>query len=43
MSKDAFFGKVIASQKAWVKRVTGFYDKYDVNNRNAFAHFFGKA
>ena len=43
LSKDAFFGKVIASQKAWTKNVVGFFNKYDVNNRPAYNHFFGKA
>jgi hypothetical protein len=31
------------SQKAWVKRVAGFYHVYEADNRMAFDHFFKTA
>jgi TRAP-type mannitol/chloroaromatic compound transport system substrate-binding protein len=43
-SKEPFFAKVIASQKAWVKRTSGYLQ---INNNNsaaleaAYKHFFG--
>ncbi len=40
-SSEAFFAKVIDSQKAWVKRVVGFQLEYDVPQAPAFNHFFG--
>lgn len=41
LSQDAFFAKVIDSQKAWAKRVVGFYREYDVSSALAYDHFFG--
>ena len=39
-SKDAFFKKVVDSQKAWAKRVVGFDLEYQVNPQLAFNHIF---
>jgi TRAP-type mannitol/chloroaromatic compound transport system substrate-binding protein len=39
-SKDAFFKKVVDSQKAWAKRVVGFDIEYTVNPQLAFNHIF---
>ena len=39
-SKDAFFKKVVDSQKAWAKRVVGFDLEYTVNPQLAFNHIF---
>ncbi len=41
LSQDPFFAKVIESQKAWTKRVVGFYREYSVGQDLAFKHFFG--
>ena len=41
LSSDPFFSKVIESQKAWTKRVVGFYREYQVSNALAYDHFFG--
>jgi len=41
LSSDPFFSKVIESQKAWTKRVVGFYREYQVTNALAYDHFFG--
>ncbi len=41
-SKDAFFAKVIASQKAWVKRVIQFEFTNTPSTEMAYTHFFGK-
>lgn len=40
-SADAFFAKVIESQKAWSKRVVGFQLEYEVPQEPAYNHFFG--
>lgn len=42
-SADAFFKKVLDSQKAWAKRVVGFNQEYSVNPSIAFDHIFKKA
>ncbi|MHB1217524.1 MAG: TRAP transporter substrate-binding protein [Alphaproteobacteria bacterium] len=42
-SADPFFAKIVASQKAWAKRVEGFYRKNEVNNDLAYEHLFGKS
>jgi TRAP-type mannitol/chloroaromatic compound transport system substrate-binding protein len=42
LSADAFFKKVIDSQKAWAQRVTGFRLEYDVAAAPAYTHFFGR-
>ncbi len=39
-SKDAFFKKVVDSQKAWAKRVVGFDLEYTVSPQIAFNHIF---
>ena len=41
LSKDAFFAKVIASQKAWVKRTQAYLDINNVPSTMAYKHFFG--
>lgn len=41
LSKDAFFAKVIASQKSWVKRTQTYLDTNNVPSAMAFKHFFG--
>jgi len=40
-SADAFFAKVIESQKAWAKRVVGAQFKIEVAQGPAYKHFFG--
>jgi len=39
LEKDPFTKKVIDSQRAWVKRVVGFYREYDTPNELAWNHF----
>jgi TRAP-type mannitol/chloroaromatic compound transport system substrate-binding protein len=41
LSKDPFFAKVVASQKAWTKRVEGFFRKNEVGQSLAYKHHFG--
>jgi len=40
-SADAFFAKVVESQKAFAKRVVGFDLEYEVPQEPAYNHFFG--
>jgi TRAP-type mannitol/chloroaromatic compound transport system substrate-binding protein len=40
LSADPFIKKVMDSQKDWVKRVGGFHQFYEADNRMAFDHFF---
>src|SRR5258708_8002528 len=43
-SKDSFFAKVIASQKAWVKRTEPFFQLNNLDSEDldeAYKHFFG--
>ena len=43
-SKDSFFAKVIASQKAWVKRTVPFFQLNNLGSEDlaaAYKHFFG--
>ncbi len=40
LSKDPFCARVIASQKAWSKRVVGFQLRNDPSRRLAYEHFF---
>ncbi len=40
LSADAFFKKVIDSQKAWAQRIVGFRREYVVSTDMAYAHFF---
>ena len=40
LSKDPFFARVIASQKAWNKRVVGFQLRNDPSRKLAYDHFF---
>lgn len=42
LSKEPFFAKVIASQKAWCRRVVAFYHQYEAPKDLAYTHFFGK-
>ncbi|WP_135468738.1 TRAP transporter substrate-binding protein [Crenalkalicoccus roseus] len=37
-----FFKKVCDSQRAWCRRVTGFYLRYEVSAALAYNHFFGR-
>jgi hypothetical protein len=44
LSKDSFFAKVIASQKAWVKRTQPFFQANNLGTDDlaaAYNHFFG--
>jgi TRAP-type mannitol/chloroaromatic compound transport system substrate-binding protein len=43
LSKDPFFGKVVQSQKDWVKRTVGYERVNNVSSEMAYNHFFGKA
>jgi TRAP-type mannitol/chloroaromatic compound transport system substrate-binding protein len=40
---NPFFGKVLDSQKAFMKRVVGYRMKFEVDPDLAYRHFFGKA
>ena len=40
LSADAFFKKVVDSQKAWARRVTRFYLEYEASAARAYNHFF---
>ena len=40
---DAFFKKVVDSQKAWAHRIGEFRAQWDAPNDMAYRHFFGKA
>jgi TRAP-type mannitol/chloroaromatic compound transport system substrate-binding protein len=40
---DPFFKKVVESQRAWARRVVGFYRDYDIGNELAWKHFFGRS
>lgn len=42
-SADAFFKKVLDSQRAWAKRVVGFNQEYSVDPKIAYDHIFKKA
>jgi len=39
---DAFFKRVVDSQKAWAHRIVEFRAKWDAPNEMAYQHFFGK-
>ena len=42
-SKDnPLFAKVVESQKAWAKRVMFWHNEVQVDQRVAYAHYFGK-
>jgi len=41
LSADAFFAKVIESQKAWAKRVVALQFDMEVDQKPAYDHFFG--
>jgi TRAP-type mannitol/chloroaromatic compound transport system substrate-binding protein len=41
LSADPFIAKVVESQKAWAKRVVGFYSENQVSGAMAYEHFFG--
>lgn len=43
LSEDPFFGKVVASQRAWAKRTVTFYNENNSPRDLAFKHFFGGA
>ncbi|TAD91241.1 MAG: twin-arginine translocation signal domain-containing protein [Alphaproteobacteria bacterium] len=40
LSQDAFFKRVVDSQRAWSQRVVGFRHEYEVSSETAYAHFF---
>jgi TRAP-type mannitol/chloroaromatic compound transport system substrate-binding protein len=42
-SQEAFFKKVIDSQKAWAQRVVAWQFETEVDQQLAYDHFFGKA
>jgi TRAP-type mannitol/chloroaromatic compound transport system substrate-binding protein len=42
LSADAFFKKVIDSQRAWTQRVTGFFLNYEASDSLAYNHFFAR-
>jgi TRAP-type mannitol/chloroaromatic compound transport system substrate-binding protein len=42
LSADAFFKKVIDSQRAWAQRVTGFFLNYEASDSMAYNHFFAR-
>jgi TRAP-type mannitol/chloroaromatic compound transport system substrate-binding protein len=42
-AENAFFRKVLDSQKAYMKRVVGYQLKFEVPADLAYEHFFGKA
>ena len=42
LSADAFFKKVVDSQKAWAHRIVDFRLRWDAPNEMAYEHFFGK-
>jgi TRAP-type mannitol/chloroaromatic compound transport system substrate-binding protein len=39
-SQEPFFKRVIDSQKAWVQRVSGFFNQYDADLKMSYRHFF---
>ena len=41
--ENPFFGKVLSSQKAYMRRVVGYKIKFDAPADLAYEHFFGKA
>ncbi|MFN0041523.1 MAG: TRAP transporter substrate-binding protein [Burkholderiales bacterium] len=41
--ENAFFAKVLESQKAYMKRVVGYQIKFEASSQMAYEHFFGKA
>jgi TRAP-type mannitol/chloroaromatic compound transport system substrate-binding protein len=41
-AENALFAKVVASQKAWAKRVVYWHNEIKVDPRPAYAHHFGK-
>jgi TRAP-type mannitol/chloroaromatic compound transport system substrate-binding protein len=42
-AENPFFAKVVASQRAWFKRVVDYQLKFEVSPRLAYEHFFGAA
>jgi TRAP-type mannitol/chloroaromatic compound transport system substrate-binding protein len=42
LSADAYFKKVIDSQRAWAQRVTGFFLNYEASDSLAYNHFFAR-
>jgi TRAP-type mannitol/chloroaromatic compound transport system substrate-binding protein len=41
-AENPLFAKVIESQKAWAKRVMYWHNDVSVDQRVAYAHYFGK-
>ena len=39
-SEEPFFKRVIESQKAWAQRVSGFFNRYDADQKMSYRHFF---
>ncbi|MBN9496132.1 MAG: TRAP transporter substrate-binding protein [Alphaproteobacteria bacterium] len=42
LSSDAYFKKVVDSQRAWSQRVTGFFLNYEASDSLAYNHFFAR-
>jgi len=42
LSSDAYFKKVIDSQRAWGRRVTSFFLENEAPSQIAYNHFFGQ-
>lgn len=42
LSADAYFKKVVDSQRAWSQRVTGFFLNYEASDSLAYNHFFAR-
>lgn len=42
LSADAYFKKVVDSQRAWNQRVTGFFLNYEASDSLAYNHFFAR-
>jgi TRAP-type mannitol/chloroaromatic compound transport system substrate-binding protein len=40
-AENALFAKVVESQKAWARRVAGWHNAVQVDQRAAYAHYFG--
>jgi TRAP-type mannitol/chloroaromatic compound transport system substrate-binding protein len=40
---NAFFAKVLESQRGFLKRVVGYQVRFNNDPRQAYEHFFGKA
>jgi TRAP-type mannitol/chloroaromatic compound transport system substrate-binding protein len=41
-AENPLFAKVVASQKAWARRVIYWYNDIQVDQKGAYTHYFGK-